>query len=155
MLYTFIPLLKFVGLFGSNFSTFSKMELICFKNELVRLPAIIFWHIFWHTNNVEKSKMLLFSKQMDMEVDEDLEMAIMGMEEDLEVSLFRLWFMYLNILNNIVSGALVTLFIHFELSILVCNIYTILFGSWFCLSECLSDNGYLAFKQCIPIAIMQ
>lgn len=30
--------------------------------------------------------MLLFSKQMDMEVDEDLEMAIMGMEEDLEVS---------------------------------------------------------------------
>lgn len=34
--------------------------------------------------------MLLFSKQMDMEVDEDLEMAIMGMEEDLEVSLFRL-----------------------------------------------------------------
>lgn len=34
--------------------------------------------------------MLLFSKQMDMEVDEDLEMAIMGMEEDLEVSLFTL-----------------------------------------------------------------
>lgn len=30
--------------------------------------------------------MLTFSKQMDMEVDEDLEMAIMGMEEDLEVS---------------------------------------------------------------------
>lgn len=34
--------------------------------------------------------MLLLTKQMDMEVDEDLEMAIMGMEEDLEVSLFRL-----------------------------------------------------------------
>lgn len=34
--------------------------------------------------------MLPFSKQMDMEVDEDLEMAIMGMEEDLEVSLFTL-----------------------------------------------------------------